>query len=156
MQTTATTKIYSFVITHKTKESPNIMWKLIEDLRANGIEHESFDNSVCHVDDMYYLFYPNELFPSKPNQKMSFKDLEFAEYLTKLWVTFAKDGSPENGINKAAGFPDWKPVEYWNINYYNLTSVPAPMGAEFRPEESKFWKRMFSSLESPKIVKDEF
>jgi len=40
--------------------------------------------------------------------------------------------SPASGVVAAPAYAPWKPVKADNINYYNLTSDPAPMGEDYR------------------------
>jgi carboxylesterase type B len=142
-------KLYSYVISHKAKKSPSTVWAQLKEMKDKGfsISHPLIQTGVGHVDDMYFLFDPSEIFPSDPTYKWTPEDVKFADFMSSVWVSFAKTGSPAEGISKMNGYTEWKPVESGSVNYYNLTSVSTPMGRDFREKGSEFWNRVYKSLE---------
>ncbi|CAG7833495.1 unnamed protein product [Allacma fusca] len=131
---------FSYVFTHKTAKSPSIIAKNIQDLRTQHVHHPLFNYGVSHSDELFYLFEPVNIYHGNLHAVMYPEDLKVSDILTKIWVGFATHGNPASAVQNLNLQP-WRPVGVGNINYYNLTSVSAPMGSDFRKGEAMFWLR---------------
>ncbi|ODN05053.1 Esterase FE4 [Orchesella cincta] len=129
--------VYSYVFSHKTPASPSLSSSEIRRIRQMGIHHPLFNFGVSHGDDLFYLFEPIK----GSNERMGQEDERVADIMTRAWVSFATTGSPASGLHLIPNSVPWRPIRPGNINYYNLTSMPSPMGEDFRKGEALFWLR---------------
>lgn len=120
--------VYSYVFSHKTPNSPSLVSSEMRKIRQMGIHHPLFNYGVAHGDDLFYLFDPVK----GKSERMSAEDERVADIMTKAWVSFATTGSPASGLQLVPNAVPWRPIRPGNINYYNLTSLPSPMGDDFR------------------------
>ncbi|CAL8073630.1 unnamed protein product [Orchesella dallaii] len=128
--------VFSYVFSHKTPASPSLSGA-IKWIRQMGIHHPLFNFGVSHGDDLFYLFDPIK----GHNDRMGQEDERVSDIMTRAWVSFATTGSPASGLHLIPNSVPWRPIRPGNINYYNLTSMPSPMGEDFRKGEALFWLR---------------
>lgn len=120
--------VYSYVFSHKTPRSPSIASLEMTKIRKMGIHHPLFDYGVSHGDELFYFFDPVKGHP----ERMGLEDERVSDIVTRAWVSFATTGSPASGLQLIPNSVPWRPIKPGNINYYNITSLPSPMGEDFR------------------------
>lgn len=74
---------------------------------------------------------PVNVLPGNMNAVMRPADERVGDIITRIWASFAQSGNPSAALQSYQLQP-WRPISPGNINYYNLTSVSAPMGSDFR------------------------
>ncbi|XP_050727488.1 venom carboxylesterase-6-like isoform X4 [Eriocheir sinensis] len=96
-------------------------------------------NTVCHLDDLIYLFADGTLFGSLvPNGLTDPEDTRMREMMLKLWTNFAILGNPTP--DDSLGFK-WEPSTADNLHYLSLTPSPS-MQPDNREEARKFFNSL--------------
>lgn len=88
---TSAPNIYNYMFSYKRPRSPKILGQVIPKLRGIRVEHPLFDSGVSHGDDMFYFFHPMQQLTGNSLEEMNEQDMQMAEMVTKLFVSFAND-----------------------------------------------------------------